>query len=116
MRLTEEQFNALAPYQRHFETAVRSQWARLTGTSALDLIHETYVQVTGKNFRLNKGCSSCILQLLTDMGTIFLADLEERNKTKVEETDKAFFGTSDVNQSIKVEVKVKKPRRTKRKK
>lgn len=108
MRLTEEQFNALAPYQRHFETAVRSQWARLTGTSALDLIHETYVQVTGKNFRLNKGCSSCILQLLTDMGTIFLADLEERNKTKVEVKE------TETTEPVKAEVKVKKPRKAKK--
>lgn len=109
MRLTEEQFNALAPYQRHFETAVRSQWARLTGTSALDLIHETYVQVTGKNFRLNKGCSSCILQLLTDMGTIFLADLEERKRREVGENQER-------KEVVKVEVKTKVSKKSKSKK
>lgn len=108
MRLTEEQFNALAPYQKHFETAVRSQWARLTGTSALDMIHEIYCQVSGTNYRLNKGCSTCILNLLTDMGRIFLADLEERSKAKVEVSN-------EEKEVVKTEVKVKKPRRTKRK-
>lgn len=85
MRLTEEQFKALAPYKSNFETMVRSKWARHPGSAALDLIHEIYCQVTGSTQKLNKGCSHCIMRLLEDMGRIFLADLEERNRREVEE-------------------------------
>lgn len=80
MRLTDEQFNALLPYEKNFETMVKSKWARNPGSSALDLIHRIYCEVTGTNQKFNKGCQHCIMRLLTDMGKIFLADLEERNK------------------------------------
>lgn len=109
MRLTDEQFNALLPYQQNFETMLRSNWARHPGTAALDLIHEIYCNVTGSTRKLNKGCSHCIMQLLEDMGRIFLADLEERNKRKVAVKDSA---TTDPG---KVEVRTKR-RSTRRKK
>ena len=114
MKLTKEQFDALAPYEKHFDSAVNHRWTRFPGGAALDLIHDILHQVTGLNLPLNKCCSHCILELMTEMGKIFLADREERHRTKVEETDKAFFGTPDVNQSVKVEVKVKKPRKSRK--
>ena len=84
MRLTKAQFEALQPYQKHFETMVRSKWSRYPGSAALDLIHSTYVQVTGSTMKLNKGCNHCVMKLLTEMGKIFLADLEERNRAEKE--------------------------------
>lgn len=102
MRLTEEQFNALAPYQSNFETMVRSKWARHPGSAALDLIHEIYCQVTGSTQKLNKGCSHCIMRLLTDMGRIFLADLDEMKRTEVAVKE------SLTTESTKVEVKTKR--------
>ena len=83
MRLTEEQFKALAPYEKHFDSAVNHRWTRFPGGAALDLIHDTLKQVTGLNMPLNKCCSHCILELMTEMGRIFLADRDERNKTLV---------------------------------
>lgn len=77
MKLTEEQFNALLPYEKNFETMVRHRWARNPGSSALDLMNDIYEQVTGTKNKLNKGCQHCIMRLLTELGTIFLADLEE---------------------------------------
>ena len=83
MRLTEEQFKALAPYEKHFDSAVNHRWTRFPGGAALDLIHDILHQVTGLNMPLNKCCSHCILELMTEMGRIFLADRDERNKTLV---------------------------------
>ena len=83
MRLTEEQFKALAPYEKHFDSAVNHRWTRFPGGAALDLIHDILHQVTGLNTPLNKCCSHCILELMTEMGRIFLADRDERNKTLV---------------------------------
>lgn len=74
MRLNNEQYKALQPYEEHFKTMVRSKWARHPGSAALDIIHSVYVQVTGIKQKLNKGCSHCIMRLLSDMGRIFLTD------------------------------------------
>ena len=107
MRLTEEQFKALAPYEKHFDSAVNHRWTRFPGGAALDLIHDTLKQVTGLNMPLNKCCSHCILELMTEMGRIFLADRNERNKTLVSKIE------TEV-EVVKAEVKTKKPRRSRK--
>lgn len=107
MRLTKEQFNALAPYEKHFDSAVNHRWTRFPGGAALDLIHDTLKQVTGLNLPLNKCCSHCILELMTEMGKIFLADREERNKTLVSKIE------TEV-EVVKAEVKTKKPRKSRK--
>lgn len=107
MRLTKEQFDALAPYEKHFDSAVNHRWTRFPGGAALDLIHNTLKQVTGLNLPLNKCCSHCILELMTEMGKIFLADREERNKTLVSKIE------TDV-EVVKAEVKTKKPRKSRK--
>ena len=107
MRLTKEQLDALAPYEKHFDSAVNHRWTRFPGGAALDLIHDTLKQVTGLNLPLNKCCSHCILELMTEMGKIFLADREERNKTLVSKIE------TEV-EVVKAEVKTKKPRRSRK--
>ena len=107
MKLTKEQFDALAPYEKHFDSAVNHRWTRFPGGAALDLIHDTLKQVTGLNLPLNKRCSHCILELMTEMGKIFLADREERNKTLVSKIE------TEV-EVVKAEVKTKKPRRSRK--
>ena len=107
MKLTKEQFDALAPYEKHFDSAVNHRWTRFPGGAALDLIHDTLNQVTGLNLPLNKCCSHCILELMTEMGKIFLADREERNKTLVSKIE------TEV-EVVKAEVKTKKPRRSRK--
>lgn len=77
MKLTKKQFDALAPYEKHFDSAVNHRWTRFPGGAALDLIHDILHQVTGLNLPLNKCCSHCILELMTEMGRIFLADRDE---------------------------------------
>ena len=107
MRLTKEQFDARAPYEKHFDSAVNHRWTRFPGGAALDLIHDTLKQVTGLNLPLNKCCSHCILELMTEMGKIFLADRDERNKTLVSKIE------TEV-EVVKAEVKTKKPRRSRK--
>ena len=107
MKLTKEQFDALAPYEKHFDSAVNHRWTRFPGGAALDLIHDTLKQVTGLNLPLNKCCSHCILELMTEMGKIFLADMDERNKTLVSKIE------TEV-EVVKAEVKTKKPRRSRK--
>ncbi len=81
MKLTNEQFKALQPYEGNFTTAVKAQWSRHPGTYALDIILNVYNEVTGEKRRVNGSCQSCILLLLQDCGRIYLADKEEREAT-----------------------------------
>lgn len=107
MKLTKKQFDALAPYEKHFDSAVNHRWTRFPGGAALDLIHDILHQVTGLNLPLNKCCSHCILELMTEMGKIFLADREERNKTLVSKIE------TEV-EVVKAEIKATKPRKSRK--
>lgn len=107
MILTKEQFDALAPYEKHFDSAVNHRWTRFPGGAALDLIHDILHQVTGLNLPLNKCCSHCILELMTEMGKIFLADRDEIKMAEVAVKESL---TTD---PVKVEVNRKRVRKPK---
>lgn len=104
MKLTDEQFELLKKYEAQFRTAVNAKWANNPGTAALNQIHNVMVQLTGRNVRLNTSCSTCVLRLLTDMGTIYFADKAKRESrvTTIQETAET---------KTKVEIKTDKPKR-----
>ena len=107
MKLTKEQFDALAAYEKHCDSAVNHRWTRFPGGAALDLIHDTLNQEPGLNLPLNKCCSHCILELMTEMGKILLADREERSKTLVSKIEKEV-------EVVKAEIKTTKPRKSRK--
>lgn len=80
MKLTKEQYEALAPYEAQFITATKSQWARHPGKAALDLMCDTIEAVTGRRPRRNHTCNICVLNIITEMGSIWLTDKAEREK------------------------------------
>ena len=67
MILTEKEFKALEPYEKNMSTAIRAGWARNPGSSALDLMQTVYGRVSGTAMKINKGCGTCILNLLKDL-------------------------------------------------
>lgn len=78
MKLTQEQFERLVPYEKYFRTAINSKYASYPGISALETINRTYNEVTGIVRKLQASCGSCILNLLTDMGKIYFAHKQEQ--------------------------------------
>lgn len=102
MKLTKQQYDALASYEKHFDSAVNHRWTRFPGGAALDMIHDILFQVTGLNLPVNKCCSHCILELMTEMGRIFLADRDEMKRTEVA------IKESLIPDPVKVEVKTKR--------
>lgn len=106
MRLTDEQFQTLSQYETQLRTAVRSRWARFPGTSAMVKIHKIHNEVFKRKTVLNSSCSSCILRLLTEVGTVYFADKAEREQVnRVQVEDK------ELPVQEKVEVKTDKPKR-----
>ena len=102
MKLNKQQYDALAPYEKHFDSAVNHRWTRFPGGAALDMIHDILLQVTGLNLPVNKCCSHCILELMTEIGRIFLADSDEMKRTEV------VIKESLIADPVKVEVKTKR--------
>ena len=102
MKLNKQQYDALAPYEKHFDSAVNHRWTRFPGGAALDIIHDILLQVTGLNLPVNKCCSHCILELMTEMGRIFLADRDEMKRQEVA------IKESLIPDPVKVEVKTKR--------
>lgn len=76
--MTDEQFNTLSQWEDNFRTAIRSKWARHPGQSAMHTIHRIYSDLSKTNQRLNTGCQSCVLKLLTDAGKLYFAEKEKR--------------------------------------
>lgn len=102
MKLTQEQFDALAPYERNFDTAINHGWTRFPGGAALDLLHDILLTSTGLNLPLNKSCSHCIMDIVTEVGRIYFADKEERNRRVVDVAE------TETTNPVKAEVKTKR--------
>ena len=105
MRLTDEQFQTLSQYETQLRTAVRSRWARFPGTSAMVKIHKIHNEVFKRKTVLNSSCSSCVLRLLTEIGTVYFADKAEREQKRVQVSDE------QIPVQEKVDVKTDKPKR-----
>ena len=90
MRFSEEQFMALKPYHKNFETAVESRWARNPGRKALGEIAGIWNEVQGSSEVWDFNCGTCILRLLTECGGAYLADVaESKSRTKKAKRDEA---------------------------
>lgn len=80
MTFTTEQLKALEPYEKHFETAIRSRYARYPGVNGVRIIHGIYAAAVKGVRSINTSCSSCIFRLLTEVGTLYFQDKEELEK------------------------------------
>lgn len=115
MKLTEEQFKTLSKYERYLQTAVRSNWARYPGITALQEIHSVYIQLTKDQTKLRTTCATCILRLLKDLGAIYFKDKEEKEKEiEMIQSKKVEIAPVEQIEIKKVEVKVRKPRKKKK--
>lgn len=89
MNFTKEQFDYLSKWEDNFKTATQSKWARHPGSTPLLTMHKMYAQVSGRAFRLNTSCQSCVLSFLQDVGKLYFADKEEMAQKKAAKKEKA---------------------------
>jgi len=69
--LTPEQVTALAPYEEKMATAMRAGYATYPGVQALDKMREIWAAHTGNTYPYSPSCSTCIMNLLRDMGALY---------------------------------------------
>lgn len=87
--MTNEQFQALAPYERHYKTAIEIGFTRYPGRAAIDTMYNIYKGVTGSRIRLNASCGTCVLHLVQDVGKLYFKEKEVREaKEKKKATKK----------------------------
>ncbi len=77
MKLTTDEFAAVAAYERQLQVAVRSKYLRNIGRSGLAVLVPIYERVSGSRQRVNDNCAACILGFLQRLGAIYFADKTE---------------------------------------
>lgn len=78
MNFSDTTFEALAAYERHFDTAITGGWCSNPGRAALTLMHDELDRIDGHKTRANLNCSSCVLTIVKRVGYLYFADKGER--------------------------------------
>ena len=78
--MTDEQFAALSAYEHNFETALKVNYTRYPGVSAIDTMFRIYRELTGSRIYLNRSCSVCVLNLVKNVGKLYNAEKERREQ------------------------------------
>lgn len=81
--MTTEQFKALAPYEKYFDTIKKAQYCRYPGAAALQVIHSVVCSLMGER-KLNTSCSHCVYELMNDAGTLYYKEKAAREAKPVE--------------------------------
>lgn len=90
LNFTTEQYNLLAPYRSYFQTAVHERWSRNPGRTPLTIMADVWREVAHlPGFRMDYNCGTCIVNLLTDLGTLFFQDEKAKASKAWQEVVKA---------------------------
>lgn len=111
MHFTKEQFKVLEQFEKHFKTAVSSNWSRNPGAAGLQVIHSIFTTATGEKIRLNVSCGQCILNLIRDCGKLYFKDKEERTKEDAKKVVVEVSEEENANHPKTPQNGVKTPRR-----
>ena len=82
--MTDEQFNALAPFEDHYKTAIEVNYTRYPGAAAIDTMFNVYRAVTNSRININRACGTCILHLVQDVGKLYFKEKSRREELKAE--------------------------------
>ena len=78
--MTDEQFAALSAYEHNYETALKANYSRYPGLTAIDTMFRIYRELTGSRIFLNRTCSVCVLNLVKNVGKLYFAEKERREQ------------------------------------
>lgn len=77
-KFTEKQMAFLATQERDMRTAVESNWSRYPGQANIEQMRKIWEEMTGQTREIRLSCSSCILNLVRDMGILYFAQKKEQ--------------------------------------
>ena len=83
-KLTNEERAFLAKYEPQLKTAVEARWVSHIPEEAIDKMLSIWEDMAGSKRPFRRGCSTCILNLVRDLGIpYFEQKAEETQKTPV---------------------------------
>lgn len=88
-RLTAQQMKELAPYERNFEQATQAAYCSYPGQAGIDKMLDIWQSITGSKYPYQPGCANCLLNLVRDMGTLYMVQKAEEDRKKKEAEEKA---------------------------
>lgn len=86
MTLTQEQMKSLAPFERHFDTAINGDWSPYPGKTNLEMMDSIWREVSGIRIRTDIACRVCVVDLLKDLGRLYFEVKAQRAKEKGQRT------------------------------
>lgn len=108
---TSEQLEALAPYEERFREAATG-WCRRIVPSDVETILGVWNAATGQDRKVNLGCRRCILNLLSDTGTLYFAQTAALRAEKAATSDEKPAEVAKPHPAPKKAATAKKPAKT----
>lgn len=76
-QLTENEVARLRPQEEAMRCAMQGRWMRWPGMDAVKEALDVWQAAYGAVYRLNTGCSRCVLNMYTDLARLYFPRAEE---------------------------------------
>lgn len=82
--MTDEQFQALQPYEDLFEKVLARQAAKYPGRAAVEQMLSV-IRTALPRYKTNLNCGTCVNHLIADAGRMYLGEKKLREESKPQE-------------------------------
>ena len=107
--MTDEQFQALAPYEAILDDSLKKGRAKYPGRSVIEMFLSV-IRSTNPRYKTNLNCGICVLHLVQDVGRRYFGEKQDREKAARE---KAAMEAQAVAEETPAPEKPKKTRKKK---
>ena len=87
-KLTNEELAALAKWEPQMRTVVDARWVSHLPQSAIDRMLEIWEAMAGAKRPFRAGCSTCILNLVRDLGVLYFAQKPQKTAASAKKAEK----------------------------
>ena len=87
MKLTEEQYNLIAEYEKDFSHAINDGYFRIVNRKLLTDYAAIYKSVFKKDSKILNGCSRCVLADIKTLAKVYFDDKAEKEAQNTDPID-----------------------------
>lgn len=115
--MTDEQFQALAPYEAILDDSLKKGRAKYPGRSVIEMFLSV-IRSTNPRYKTNLNCGVCVLHLVQDAARMYFGHKKDMERTAQEKAAKETAKTEVVKNISETETVLapEKPKRTSKKK
>lgn len=85
--MTDEQFQALAPYEQTFDDALHKGRAKYPGRSVIEMFLSV-IRSSNPRYKTNLNCGVCVLHLVQDAGRMYFGHKKDLERLAAEQAAK----------------------------